>query len=87
MSDYDGMTNADVMSVDEIAEYDRAAEYRLDADDEVRALEEERARAAQADPAEDDDECHAEFIDGSWTYCGCPECKQRETDDDEFADQ
>ncbi|MFB7031741.1 MULTISPECIES: hypothetical protein [unclassified Streptomyces] len=32
----------------------------------------------------DEDECHAEFIDGSWTYCGCPECEQREDDDTEM---
>ncbi|WP_289008521.1 hypothetical protein [uncultured Thermomonospora sp.] len=29
----------------------------------------------------DDRECQAEFIDGSWTYCGCPECEDREADD------
>ncbi len=26
-------------------------------------------------------ECYAEFIDGSWTYCGCPDCDQSEYDD------
>ncbi len=26
-------------------------------------------------------ECYAEFIDGSWTYCGCEDCDQREYDD------
>ncbi|MFF9898469.1 hypothetical protein [Streptomyces longispororuber] len=83
MSDYDDMTNADVMGADELAEYDRDAEFRLDAADEKRALEEERAREAEYG-AEHEDECGAEFIDGSWTYCGCPDCEQREADDAEF---
>lgn len=26
-------------------------------------------------------DCEAEFIDGSWTYCGCEDCDQREYDD------
>ncbi|MFI7274203.1 hypothetical protein [Streptomyces sp. NPDC049879] len=34
---------------------------------------------------DDDFECHAEFIDGSWTYCGCPDCDQREYDDQQAA--
>ena len=29
----------------------------------------------------DDDGCFAEFIDGTWTYCGCPDCDQSEYDD------
>ncbi|WP_264086272.1 hypothetical protein [Streptomyces marincola] len=29
------------------------------------------------------DDCYAEFIDGSWTYCGCEECDQREYEDRE----
>lgn len=86
MSDYDGMTNADVMSADELAEYDRDAEYRLDAADEERALAEERARAAEHG-ADEDGDCFAEFIDGSWTYCGCPDCEQREADDAEFDEE
>ena len=32
-------------------------------------------------PDPDDTECGAEFIDGSWTYCGCTECSDREADD------
>ncbi|MGW4388236.1 hypothetical protein [Streptomyces sp. NPDC004685] len=74
MTDYDGMTNADVMSYAEMAERDRDDEYRLDAADE------ERARQAEPDLTPGD-ECGAEFIDGSWTYCGCEECEQREQDD------
>ncbi len=31
----------------------------------------------------EDDDCGAEFIDGSWTYCGCQDCAQREYDDTE----
>lgn len=26
---------------------------------------------------DDEGECFAEFIDGSWTFCGCPDCDQR----------
>ena len=26
-------------------------------------------------------ECEAEFINGSYTYCGCEECDQREYED------
>lgn len=81
MSDYDDLTNADVMTYAEMDEDDRDAELRLDAADEERALAEEQARAAEHDGAEDDGECMAEFIDGSWTYCGCQDCEQREADD------
>lgn len=28
-------------------------------------------------------ECFAEFIDGSWTNCGCPDCEDREALDRE----
>ncbi|WP_267888450.1 hypothetical protein [Streptomyces sp. SBT349] len=31
----------------------------------------------------DDFECEAEFIDGSYTYCGCPDCDQRAYEDRE----
>ncbi|MET9952364.1 hypothetical protein ABZ135_12555 [Streptomyces sp. NPDC006339] len=34
-------------------------------------------------PDADPDDCFAELIDGSWTNCGCPDCEQRETEDDE----
>jgi hypothetical protein len=30
-----------------------------------------------------DDECHAEMIDGSYTYCGCKDCDEREREDRE----
>ncbi|UED85298.1 hypothetical protein [Streptomyces profundus] len=30
---------------------------------------------------DDDFECFAEFLDGTFTYCGCPDCEQREYDD------
>jgi len=30
------------------------------------------------DDEPDDGGCHAEFIDGSWTNCGCPDCEDRE---------
>ncbi|MFE2556643.1 hypothetical protein ACFXGT_11495 [Streptomyces sp. NPDC059352] len=32
----------------------------------------------------DVDECHAELIDGSWTFCGCEDCEQRADDDTEM---
>jgi hypothetical protein len=28
-------------------------------------------------------ECEAQLIDGQWTYCGCDDCEQRETDEHE----
>lgn len=31
----------------------------------------------------DDGECNAEFIDGSYSYCGCDYCDERETNDRE----
>lgn len=80
MSDYDDMTNADVMSGEEIAEYDRDAEYALDAADEKRALEEDAAEAAKAVEAGDDPEdCCAPSPD---TECGiCAGCQERTGDD------
>lgn len=36
-----------------------------------------------ADAAASHEECHAEFIDGSWTNCGCPDCEDRETEERE----
>lgn len=74
MDPYEGMTNADVMSADEIAEYERDAELALDAADEERRAAEETTEA----PGPDDGECQAEFIDGSYTYCGCEGCRERE---------
>ncbi|MGI5348799.1 hypothetical protein ACQEU8_11470 [Streptomyces sp. CA-250714] len=73
--DYDQLTNHDVMSATEMAEYDRDAEFAIDAADEARARETERAEASQTH--DDPDECYAEFIDGSWTHCGCEDCQQR----------
>lgn len=78
MSDYDDLTNADVMSATELYEDERDAELRLDAADEERDAAEEQARNAEPDTA--DGECGAEFIDGSWTDCGCLDCEQREAD-------
>ncbi|MFF2651498.1 hypothetical protein [Streptomyces sp. NPDC058045] len=70
MSDYDELTNADVMSADE------TAEYALDAADEARwAAEDAAAQAAEPYDDGDDGECHGEFIDGTWTDCDCPECE------------
>ncbi|MEV6547920.1 hypothetical protein AB0M57_04325 [Streptomyces sp. NPDC051597] len=43
MSDYDDMTNADVMSATEMAEYERDAEFAQDAaDDTAREAAEEQ---------------------------------------------
>jgi Tfp pilus assembly protein PilV len=83
---YEGMTNQDVDPVDEFKEM-REAEYRQDAADEAAAAErEQQDRAAEAgDP---DDECDAEFIDGSYYGCGhCETCKgaaQAADEDEEF---
>lgn len=70
------------MSATERYEYDRTAEFVLDAQDEERNAEEQRKAEAEA-PAIDEGECQAELIDGSWTYCGCPECNDREAADGE----
>lgn len=69
------------MSATERYEYDRTAEFVLDAQDEERDAEEQRK--AEGRDAADDDECQAEFIDGSHTYCGCPDCNEREANDRE----
>jgi monoamine oxidase len=62
---------------------EKAAEIALDvADEERHAAEEATADAATAP---DDHECQAELIDGSWTYCGCEECDERETRDGDEA--
>ncbi|MFB7171117.1 hypothetical protein ACFCYM_09885 [Streptomyces sp. NPDC056254] len=55
-------------------EEEKAAEIALDvAADEARWAAE---GAAAGEP--EGDECGAEFIDGSWTYCGCEDCVERE---------
>ncbi|MFS0697791.1 hypothetical protein [Streptomyces nitrosporeus] len=59
MTDYDEMTNADVMSSEEMREYDQAAEALLDAQDEERWAAEE---AAAAQP--DDEEPYEGLADG-----------------------
>lgn len=77
MSDYEHMTNADVMSADELAEYDRDAEFLLDAQDEARDAEAAAAElAAAGDDAED---CGAVSPDDE---CGiCEGCQEAEGDD------
>lgn len=55
-------------------EEEKAFEIALDVADEERHAEQERL--APAGP-EDDEECHAEFIDGSFTDCGCADCEDR----------
>ncbi|MFE0651356.1 hypothetical protein ACFVZH_22485 [Streptomyces sp. NPDC059534] len=52
MSEYDDMTNADVLGADELYEMDRADEYRLDAQDEARWAAEEQAATVQ--PADEE---------------------------------
>jgi hypothetical protein len=58
-------------------EEEKAAEISLDLADEERWAAEEAATGKGAG-REDDEECGAEFIDGSWTYCGCEDCVDRE---------
>lgn len=60
-------------------EEEKAAEIALDVADEERRA----AEAAGAGP-EDEGECFAELIDGSWTDCGCEDCTERETREDEL---
>jgi hypothetical protein len=52
VSDYDEMTNADVLDPGELYEMDRADEYRLDAEDEARWAAEDAASTAE--PGDDD---------------------------------
>jgi hypothetical protein len=54
MSDYDEMTNADVMSSEEIREYEEHDEALLDAHDEQRWAAEEAAAAETARPGDDE---------------------------------
>jgi hypothetical protein len=78
---YYGMTDAEHEPM--TAEEERTAELILDAQDEARhAAEQAAAEAVQ--PADDPDECTAEMVDGSYTYCGCEDCDQREYEDIEF---
>lgn len=77
MSDYD---IHDVMSAEELAEDDRRVEFALDAADDAR-----NAQAAGKSEADDPgQECFSELIDGSYTYCGCEDCEQREYDAAEY---
>ncbi|MFJ6810636.1 hypothetical protein ACIQRK_32310 [Streptomyces anulatus] len=62
MTDYDEMTNADVMSGEEMREYDQAAEALLDAQDEERWAEEAAAAERHAGP--DDEEPFEGLADG-----------------------
>ncbi|MFE4311512.1 hypothetical protein ACFRR6_36265 [Streptomyces sp. NPDC056891] len=66
MSEYDDMTNEDVLGADEMAEMDRDAEYRLDAEDEARWAAEEAAQTAAEPPLDEDDEDD----DEPWLYEG-----------------
>ncbi|MER6197990.1 hypothetical protein ABT234_11580 [Streptomyces sp. NPDC001586] len=61
-------------------EEEKAAEIALDVADEQRWAAEAAATVEGAGP-EDDDECHAEFIDGSWTGCGCEDCELRDAEE------
>lgn len=36
------------------------------------------AQTERSTLVDDDFECAAEFIDGVWTYCCCPDCQDRE---------
>lgn len=82
-SEYEHLTNADVMSAHELAEYDRDAEFRLDAEQEARDAREAQNQGADDEP---DGECIPELIDGSLYGCGaCEPCRdaQQDADDDE----
>ncbi|WP_030387040.1 hypothetical protein [Streptomyces sp. NRRL S-241] len=62
-------------------EEEKAVEIALDVAAEERWAAEEAATGEGSDH-EDDDECHAEFIDGSWTNCGCPDCETRAAEEE-----
>lgn len=67
------------------AEEEHTAELVLDARDEARDAEERKAAAA-AEPDDDGDECNAELIDGSYTFCACAECWDRQAQDSQDAE-
>lgn len=84
-SEYEHLTNADVMSAAELAEYDRDAEFRLDAEQEARDAQEQEQAAENV--AEPEGECIPELIDGTVVGCGvCEDCQnaQQDADDDEI---
>ncbi|MEE1814226.1 hypothetical protein PUR59_04220 [Streptomyces sp. SP18ES09] len=66
MSDYDDMTNADVLGAQKWYEVERADKYRLDAEDEARWAAEDAAQAAaeQLDADDEDDEPECWLHDG-----------------------
>lgn len=58
----------------------KADEIRLDLADEERHAALLDAEAAAFGP-DDHESCHSEFIDGSWTDCGCEDCEAREEEE------
>ncbi|MFB6517469.1 hypothetical protein [Streptomyces sp. NPDC056401] len=58
-------------------EEQKADEIRLDLADEERHA----ALEATAEPGPADETCFAEFIDGSYTNCGCEDCEAREEEE------
>lgn len=80
MTDYDDIATEVMASEAPTREQEKAAEVALDLADEQRRAEQD---AAEPEPEDDGEDCHAEFIDGSYTYCGCEDCEQRETRDGE----
>lgn len=64
-------------------EEERADEIAFEVAADERRAEEGRLaeREASAACGPDDGECHAEFIDGSWTNCGCEECEDRDAEE------
>ncbi|MER5677373.1 hypothetical protein ABT081_10590 [Streptomyces sp. NPDC002238] len=64
MSDYDDMTNADVMSADELHEYDQHDEAVLDAQDEERWAAEDAAAEMRAAANPDAEQSWDGLVDG-----------------------
>jgi|GEM_PF-2453188 len=62
----------------------READLRLDAEQEQRDA---KAEAEGERQEQEDGDCHAEFVDGDWTHCGCEECDDREADDRREAEE
>jgi hypothetical protein len=79
LSDYEHMTNADVMSGEELAEYERDGEYRLDAQEEAENARLEREAEERLTEDGEDFDCGAPSPD---TECGvCAGCQEARGDD------
>jgi hypothetical protein len=79
-SDYTPDSYADALDDPPTHADDKAAETALD---ELHAEQD----TADDQPDDDSETCHAELVDGSYTYCGCEDCDERATRDGEDGDR